>query len=228
MEQKKRQTAYKVRISQLLVGKYVKTTEEWEPNYIQIEDKKISRVNLICYVVDKYMKDDHSYLALVVDDGSGKIDIKTWKEDVSLLEYFGIGDLLLIIGKVKDFNNNIYLVPEIVRKLDNGLWAKLRNLELKKIYGETQEISRASSTQAMKEDRVKIIEEKVTDEEAPFNKSQRILDMIEKFDTNNGADQQLVITQSGVLVEEAQKLITTLIKEGEIFEIRPGQLRTTT
>ena len=51
--------------------------------------------------------------------------------------------------------------------------------------------------------------------------------MIEQLDTNNGADQEMVIVQTKLPKKDAQEVITKLITEGEIFEIHPGKLRTT-
>lgn len=230
MEQVQRQTAHKIWISSLLTGNYVKTTGEWEPNYIETNNLKISRVNVIAHIVDKFVKPDNSYISLTLDDGSGKLSVKAWKEDVALLDYH-VGELLLVVGKIKDFNNQFYLVPEVVTKLDNPLWAKLRNLELKKMYGEAQihvAQERVQETPRVQEEEftMQVIEEKVTNE-VSGNKRQKLLDMIEQLDTNNGADQQIVISQSGIEQGEAQKLLDNLIKEGEIFEIHPGKLRTT-
>ncbi len=224
-----RQTAYQIWISNLLSGNYVRTSGEWEPNYIEVSSLKISRVNIIGHIVDKYVKEDGSYATLSIDDGSGKIPLKAWKEDASFLTSFAIGDLLLVVAKVKDFNNQIYLVPEIVTKLDNPLWAKLRKLELDKNHGQAQTYAPkavASKPSISEEETFQVIEEKVTNE-TPSNKRQAILDLIEKLDTNNGADQQLVIGQSGINKEEVQKLLESLLREGEIFEIHPGKLRTT-
>ena len=222
-----RQTAHQLWISTLLTGTFVKTAGEWEPNYLQLEEKKISRVNLLCHVVDKFTKEDESYSFLTLDDGSAKIALKTWKEEVKLFSDIHVGDLILVVGKVKDFNNKIFISPEIVKKLDNPLWAKARHLFLKKEHGEPQKLIQEETTEQDKssEETFTVVEEKVSNE--PFNKRQKLLDLIEQLDTNNGAEQTLVVHQSGILKEEAQNILDSLIKEGEVFEIHPGKLRTT-
>ena len=52
-EQILRQVAYKVYISDILNNAYVVQQGEWEPNYVDIAGKKVSRVNIIANVVDK-------------------------------------------------------------------------------------------------------------------------------------------------------------------------------
>ena len=180
------------------------------------------------YVVDKFVKPDNSYISLTLDDGSGKMNIKAWKEDTPLLNY-SIGELLLIVGRIKDYNNQLYVIPEVVSKLENPLWAKFRTLELKKNYGEPRlaaQTTTSAQEPSREEETMHIVEEKVTNE-LPANKRQKLIDLIEQLDTNNGADQPLVILHSGIGKEEAQKILENLLSEGEIFEIHPGKLRTT-
>ena len=50
-----------------------------------------------------------------------------------------------------------------------------------------------------------------------------ISQLIEKLDTGTGADCEEVIKQAEV--ETAEKVISLLIQEGEIFEFTPGKLK---
>ena len=45
-EMQQRQVAYKIRIGELFKGEYVEQ-EGWQPNYIKVGDKQISRINII-------------------------------------------------------------------------------------------------------------------------------------------------------------------------------------
>ncbi len=226
MEQTQRHTAIKIWISNLLSGKYIQAPGEWETNYVESGNLKISRVNIIAHIVDTFSKPDTSYATLILDDGSGKIAVKSWKEEAALLSSFNLGELVLVVGKIRDYNNSLYLVPEVITRLDNPLWAKHRTLELKKLYGEAQTNFPQKIFSPQEEEALSVIEEKVTND-TPLVKKQKILDMIKKLDTNNGADQTLVIDTSGVSKDEAQKILSSLLSEGEIFEIHPGKLRTT-
>ena len=230
IETKQRQTAHHVWISQLLSGTFVKTTGEWDPNYVEIGTLKVSRVNLIAHVVDTFLNTETNYANITLDDGSARIPVKAWKDDLRIMEGLRIGDLVLVVGKIKDFNTKLFLSPEIIKKLDNPQWAKLRQLQLKKNNGEPLLIQTTPEEHSASEDtdgRITIVEEKVTNETPAADKRQKILHAIEDLDTNNGADQELVIHQSELKKEDAEKILETLIKEGEVFEIHPGKLRTT-
>ena len=108
MPQQARQTAFKVWISDLSSNHLTKQDGEWAPSYILIKDKKVSRVNLIASVVMKYENDEKTYSNVVLDDGSAQIRVKTWREDTRLLEGFEIGNTILVIGRPREYNSEIY------------------------------------------------------------------------------------------------------------------------
>ena len=199
MEQQKRLVAKKIRISDLVNGKYVKE-EGWTPNYIVTDYGHISRANVLAFVVAK--NEDGSFL---VDDGSGSINIRSFDEKKFDAE---IGDLILIIGKPREWNNQKYIVPEVVRKINNKKWIEVRKLELK-----TMEKIKPQE----------IIAPETHEEEIIENPYQKVLNTIRNIDSGNGADYQEVLANSSI--KDAEKIINTLLEEGEIFEIRPGRLK---
>ena len=73
-------------------------------------------------------------------------------------------------------------------------------------------------------DYVNVTEEKV-ENNLVESKRQKILTLIEKFDTNSGADILQVIEESKFDKKEANDIIDELIKEGEIFQIKVGRLK---
>ena len=78
MEQQLRQTAYKVWISDLINKQVQKEEGEWSPSYIIVDNKRVSRVNIIANVVMKYKAEDGGYSTLTIDDSSSDIQIKAW------------------------------------------------------------------------------------------------------------------------------------------------------
>lgn len=204
-----RQVAYKVWISDLIKGKYVKQIGEWEPNYIVIGKDQVSRVNIIASVVNISSFNESSTIDL--DDGSGVISVRTWKEDVRMLDEIEIGDLVLVIGRCKEFNDQIYLTPEIVRKINNASWAKIRKLELIGKYGEPEKNEKASSI---------IVSEIPVD---PIKTDrQRVLNLIGSRHEISYDD---LIRDSGLDDEQIDKIIKELIKEGEVYQPKPNFLR---
>ena len=109
MEIQPRQTAYKVWIANLVTGIYSKGQGEFDPGHVIIGDKLVSRVNLIAGVIDKFTGE--GYMTLSLDDSSGIIRVKAWKDDTKLIQDVDIGDLVTVIGKVKTYNNEIFIAP---------------------------------------------------------------------------------------------------------------------
>ena len=127
-----RQTAQKIWINELTSGIY-KASETIEPNYVlTTNNKKISRINIIATVISKYINEDGTYSTLTIDDSSSKTLVKTFKDDAHLITNIEVGDIILIIGKPKLNNNQLFILPEIIKKV-NLSWLKLRKFELSEI-----------------------------------------------------------------------------------------------
>jgi len=207
-----RQTAQKVWINELTSGIY-KTSETIEPNYIlTTNNKKISRVNIIAIVISKYINEDGTYSTLTIDDNSSKILIKTFKDDAHIIKNIEIGDIVLIIGKLKLNNNQLFILPEIVKKV-NLSWLKLRKFELSEISKVDIKLQR-------------IVEQPIIEEVTNISNTsrQKILNLIDKFESKEGVDPIEISKELQLNDREVKTVITELIKEGEIFEVK-GKLK---
>ncbi len=216
METPTRNTAYKIWISSLIRSEYAKEEGEFGSWYINLNGKKISRVNLICSVVDRYSGE--GYASITVDDGSGIIAVKAWGEDTKLLLDFDVGNSVMVVGKVRQYGG-LYIIPEIVKKLDNPFWLKLRKLELVKEYGESERVEGGFSGNASEYTAEDVIEEKVES----GNSREKVIGLIESLDAGSGADMAEVIQNSGL--ESAEDVIRELIQDGAVFELHKGRLR---
>jgi len=205
----KRQVAYKIKINDILKGEYIKEAGEWSPNYIQVGNKKVSRVNLMAVVVSKGDLENTNHQNLVIDDGSGKISIRSFDENNNF-DSVEVGDFALVIGRPREYLNEKYIVSEILKKIEDRLWVELRKLELGNIKDEkeTESVSKV------------VVEEKVSSGE---DINTKIFNLIKEIDNGEGADTQDVIKNSKV--EKAEEIITKLLREGEVFEIKPGKLK---
>ena len=200
-----RQTAFKIWIGDLLKAEYVENKGEWEPNFFVIGGKNVSRVNLVASVVSVYENIDKTMKSVDVDDSSGSVSLKAWGDDIKLLN-FEIGDICLIIGRPRNSGGQIFVTPEIVKKLDIN-WAKLRKLELEKLYGSRERVE-------------SIV---VSDVEKPVDSSrQKVLNILEKSGEITFDD---LVSKSGVNEEDLKGIISELLKEGEIFEPKPNYLK---
>ncbi len=129
MEVKKdfsRQTAIKITIGMLFSCNYVEQSED-EPNYLKLPSgEKLYRLNVLAIILDKERVG--AITNLLVDDGTGKIVLRSFEEN-KIIEKLSVGDSVLIIGKLRKYNQEKYVSPEIIKKIDPN-WLKLRSLIL--------------------------------------------------------------------------------------------------
>src|SRR3989344_2770977 len=113
----KRYIAYKMHIGMLLSGKPEMEGEKLK--FLSIGEKQVSRVNLIANVVDKFIQDgEKKFGSLTLDDATGQIKAKVFGEDIQKFNEINQGDTLLVVGLLRSWNNETYLIPEILKKKD--------------------------------------------------------------------------------------------------------------
>lgn len=216
-EPQKRQIACKVRISDLTNGEYVKE-EGWTPNYIITKQgKHISRINLIGTVISK-TEEGLNYQSIVVDDGSGIISLRSFEEN-DIIKNIEIGDIIVLIGRSREYGSEKYIVPEIIKKIDNKKWIDVRKIEL-----EIQDLKTAELP--VREE--KVIVENVSDEleeqtKGVTNNPKIVYETVKELDSGQGVNIDDVIKKTGI--NETEEIIKKFMKEGEMFEIRPGRIK---
>ena len=204
-----RNIAYKLWISNINNSNYVKSLGEFESSYIEFKNKKVTRVNLIAVAINKYETDNYS--SIMIDDSSSQISVKSWNEDKKIADKISIGDVILLIGKIRQNSQSsgFYIQPEIMKKVDEK-WLLARKYELENEYGK-QETNIVKNE--MKNEKMMIEEINVS------NKSLRnkILNLIDKLDNDQGISKEELLkhTNSPLVFESVEELL----KEGEIFEV---------
>jgi len=220
-EQIKREVAHKVRINDVIKGDYVKR-EGWNPNFILINSKQVSRVNIMGVVVS-VPEDGASYKSITLDDGSGRIEARSF-DNPKLFDNVAIGDIVLIIGRPREYNSAKYLIAEIIRKIENKKWMEVRKLELK---SEPEVVASVPESPTETPDKGSSPSESSSHSEPPIppelSKSESIYNTIKKLDSGEGAPTNEVINQSKN--PDTEKMIESLLKDGEIFEPSPGRLK---
>ncbi|MDI6798966.1 MAG: OB-fold nucleic acid binding domain-containing protein, partial [Candidatus Aenigmarchaeota archaeon] len=204
MKDKKRLVAKKVRISDIVNGKYFSgSKEEMRPSYVVTPfGDKISRVNLIATVIDKFQSEDE-YSAITIDDGTEAIRVKTFRESTNLLQNIELGDLVLVIGKLKEYNGEVYVNGEIVKRIEDPNLESLRRLEVlnniteqKKIVEEIKNLkdkmSREELEECMREkfgierEVLEVIEENLR--VAKVDYKPKIIELIDSLDEGSGVE----------------------------------------
>jgi len=205
---KKRETANKIRIGDLLRAKQIFEESE-QPNKrlqsVDLGDKKIVRVNIICNVVDKFESEGESrFASITLDDGSGQIRARLFGEDTARFKEFNQGDTVTLIGLVRSYNQELYLLPEIIRKTDPR-YLLVRKLELEKEIPKILNSEQKQQIIALKDE---------------------IIEMIKTAELKEGIEKEEIImklkhSQPEVITKEIKKLL----EEGIIYEPRPGKVR---
>ena len=207
MPEIKRHTAYKQQIKTILESKYVQQ-HNLEPNYLEINNQKIMRLNIIGMVVAKQQN------TLMIDDGSSSINVIMFNQEHNIIN---VGDTILIIGRPREHEEKRYVVIEILKKI-NKKWLEHRKKELN-INNITKKDNQTTKKQT-KQEETKI--EPIIIQETE-NQALKIINLIKKLDAGDGAPTQQIIKELNN--KETEKQIQILINEGEIYEIKPGKLK---
>jgi len=202
-EQFKRHIAFKFRIGDLLIGKPIMDGERF--SFLELGDKKIVRINVIGNIVDKYESEgDKKYSFLTLDDGSGQIRLKIFGDDTEKFKNLNQGQTVLVIGVLRNFNNELYISPEIIREQDPK-YLLVRKMEIEKSRVENSSPVTKQETVAIKD---------------------KILELIKNSENEGGIDiDKLIMDLREASPEIINQEIQKFIEEGIIFEPRPGKLR---
>lgn len=197
-----RQIAYKLRIADILEGKFTK--DDISAGYIKLNDLNVSRVNVVCTLVYK-QEQAGSYSSAVIDDGTGRISMRSFESDA--FSKIDVGDILLVIGRIREFNNEKYIIPEITKKIESIEWLNLRRMELKNF--EVAKIEENKKTEIAEEQNTSIVDE--------------VYSLIRKMDNGEGVAIEEVIKSSNN--SKAEQIINRLLESGDVFEVKPGKLK---
>ena len=199
LEQKqfqKRQVACKILIHSILNGEFGK--DDLSAGYVKVNGTVVSRVNVIANLV--YKSEENGYYNGIIDDGTAKISLKSF-EKKAFFSNIDVGDVVLVIGKIREYGDERHIMPEIIKKIDTA-WMNLRKTELKEeINNKNPESGDAVETA----DACKLIYE-----------------LIKKLDTGDGAAiEELISAYKG----DVEKTVNKLLGDGDVFEIKPGRLK---
>ena len=217
LQSRKRVVSQKIWIRDLHTGEFVRG-EGWNPSYIENDGKKVSRVHLLATVVSKFISEDGNYGTITLDDSTETIRVKAFGPDVIKLKSSKIGEIVRFIGKAKEYNDEIYLSPEIVRHIEDPNWIILHKIEL----------GRPEEGIPQPEDVKPTVPEEVAEEvikEEDSSVQDKVLDIIRELNVGDGADIDLVVEKSGLDAAEAKSVIVGLLKSGDVYEPKKSKLK---
>lgn len=235
-----RMPAKKVRIWDMVNGKYFAgSKEELKPSYLITPfGQRVSRVNLFATVIDKFLSEDRNYITVTVDDGTEAIRVKSFKESVVLLEGIELGDMVLVIGKIKEYNNEVYINCEVAKKINDPNYETFVKLEIlkkliddKKIVKELKNLANQVSEDELKsyaKERFNIDEQTlqiIMESRAEVDYKPKILQVIDELDDGNGVEIGKILELSNLPENVIERAIDELLSSGDLFEPHPGTLR---
>jgi RPA family protein len=134
-----------------------------------------------------------------VDDGTGTIVARSFQRLIDV----SVGDVVLLVGRIREYGSERYIMPEIVNKRVDRKWGIIwKRLAIK--------------CKEAKVVQIPVVENYVVEESVSDNGS---IAKIKELDEGEGAPFEQVIK----FVSEQS--IKHMLMSGEVFEIRPGRLK---
>lgn len=199
-EIRKRNIAYKLRIGDVLKGRPM--SEEGKFMYLELGERRVVRINVLANCVDKFNSDgEKKYLSITVDDASGQLRLKVFGDDVDNFKDVMQGDTLQIIGNIREWNGEVYMTPEVIKKVDPR-WLLVRKLEIQNNRRDLPASETGSN-----------------------DLKNSVMDMIKKAEVDGGVDTEKIKMDVEASPEAIEVEIKKLLEEGLVYEPRPGRLR---
>lgn len=243
--EKKRLTAVKTKIKDITGGRYV-AQEGFNPNYILAQNgMRLSRVRILATVVEKFVAESGKFASITLDDSTDTVRAKIFSA-ISMFDNIGAGDIVYAIARVREYQGEIYLMPEIITKCGDPNAMILFELELRSQAEEWQkkrrmvlehksETSDLSELKRFLRERFGIQEEEVEDilasgeapdaEKEEKNNKEKVLALLISLDKGQGCDYTELIEQSGLGEEGVDAAVNELLDEGVCFEPKPGKIK---
>jgi len=119
------------KVKDLFKGEYKESTGMDQPHRIETDQDTYSRINTVSTVEDTYKNPEETYGSIQISDSTATIRVKAFEDTIHYLEDIDKGDLVKVIGKIRKDEEGRFINGEIIKKLENPEYAKLRELELK-------------------------------------------------------------------------------------------------
>jgi len=207
-----RHTAHKLRIKDLVDNEFVQL--EGESDYVKVGVDQVSRVRVMATIVNKYTNDERKSGTIIIDDGSEVISARVWEDDFHLIDNTVIGQLIDMVARVRMYNDEVYLTPEIIKVVKPD-WLVLRKLELGSKPQIINKQDKSEKSSKDEEPKVKAVKETI-------NLKDQILKKIEA--DSDGATMEELTKIVGDKTT-CQEILKVLLEDGVIFEPRAGRYK---
>jgi len=244
----KRATAAKLSIQDLQDGELIANDQG---NVVAVETYlgQVSRVSVIATVVDRYQatqerldEQGKGFATITLDDGTGVIRAKMWGDLSAKIANVEVGNLVLVVGRIRSFQGETYINGELIRVLENPNWETVRMMELALSQADPHKLENqflsspfeftqaeeAPSTSQQKELEPGVWHsatatlDQTMDEDPPAPSAElrrTVIQTIEKHDSEGGARFEQILEASGGVDEEVvEQVLIDLLSEGLVYE----------
>ncbi len=241
----KRQTAIKTRISDIVNSKFIKK-EGLEPSYVLTDlGQRISRAKIVGIVTDKFFNDSNSFSSITIDDGTGAVRIKAFQDNIDMLQNLEIGNLLMIIGRVREYAEENYISPEAIKSIANPNYELLHKVEildnilenrkfLEIVNREKEKISDLNELKNYLNKEFGIGEQIFESILESMNESEKMKDndykpllisTLKKMDEGNGVEIIKLLKEIRLPADVFNNILSSLLEDGIFYESMPGVLK---
>lgn len=196
---------------------------------------------MIGTTTDVFLSEDGSYGSVTVEDGTASVRAKVFGEGVELMKDAAPGNLLLVIGKVKEYNDEIYVNAEVMKNLVDPNHENLRKLEIlkelkekkkmvEKIRGLIEDMSDdelkeyAKREYGLDEESLRIVRENLR-AVVMIDYKPKILEIIESMDKGEGVEIGKIFEVVDLPERLVENAINELLGSGQLYEPSPGKFR---
>ncbi len=199
----KRWTAYKMLIRDIHNGNFT------EDGYLLIGSKQIIRVNIVATVVSKFVSEDEKFGSITLDDGTDTIRVRFF-EDVSAIDNVEVGDIIRVVGRLRKYEDEIYIVPEIIKKFDDPNYELMNKLEAIK-----HRVIITVPEEIVEEEEIEIITSPKED----------VIKVIKELDNGDGVEIKQIAEALNIEEKVVEDILAELMADGDIYEPKPGKVR---
>jgi RPA family protein len=123
---KPRMTTVRASVADIIEGQF---DDVGGPRVVSKYGVELRRVGIVGFVVEKFVNEDRNLASITIDDGSAVIQARAFGVDTSVLEEVQADQLYLIIGKVREYEDRVYVLSELIRQIDDGNYMTLHMLQ---------------------------------------------------------------------------------------------------
>jgi RPA family protein len=122
---RERMTAVRASVSDIVNGTFL---EDDGARVVSPFGVELRRVVLVGYIINR-QSTQGNYASITIDDGTETIKAKAWGTEASSLDEVNNNMLVLLVGKVREYEGEVYIVPEIVSEVNDPNFMILHLLE---------------------------------------------------------------------------------------------------